>query len=97
MSAFKTNAARWFDATMDGAVKVERRKKPGYIGPDMRLQYVSKGTDGFTARRYDGGKRTYDGQGDVLCKRSGASQNLDWKARSEFHDNSAHTRKAGAP
>jgi hypothetical protein len=79
ITAFKAKASDWFDATMDGAVLVEPRTRANYQGLD-RLHYMAKGTDGFTARRF-GGYRKPGGQGVVLCKRSGVSQNVSWKAR----------------
>ena len=81
--AFKTKLPDWFDANADGAVKVDPRMKANYFGPDKRLSYMAKGADDFTCWRY-GGRRKPGGQGEVLCKRSGCSQNISWKARGIF-------------
>ncbi len=81
-SAFKAKASGWFDAEGDGAVKVDPRTKPGYCGPDKRLQYMTKGSDQFTCRRYSGNRKP---QGVVWIKRSGLSQNLGQKARDSFY------------
>lgn len=68
---FKTRAPDWFDA-LDGGVRVEPRHKSGR---DTRLQYMAKGADYVTCRRY-GGTRAKGGQGPVSIKRAGVAQCL---------------------
>ncbi len=75
----------WFN-TLDGGIKPDPRVKPGH--PDTRLQYMSKGADGFTCRRY-GGHRKRGGQGLIPFKRSGVSQNLNRKARAAYESEMA--------
>lgn len=62
----------WFGA-MDGGVRVEPRCYPGK--KDTRLQYLAKGADDFTCRRYRG-RRKKGGQGTIAIKRSGVSKLL---------------------
>jgi len=81
-STFKAKASVWFNAEADGAVKIDPRTKAGYCGPDKRLQYMAKGSDQFTCRRYGGNRKP---QGAVWIKRSGVSQNLGQKARDSFY------------
>lgn len=62
----------WF-GTMDSGIRVEPRCYPGIR--DTRLQYLSKGADDFTCRRY-GGRRAKGGQGTINIKRAGVSKLL---------------------
>lgn len=74
--AFEAKAATWFDA-LDGGVKVEPRNdaKRHAKGLGTRLQYMTKGADDFTCRRY-GGRRARGGQGPIAFKRAGVAQCL---------------------
>lgn len=87
--AFAAKASTWFDA-LDGGVKVDPRNCAG-SGRDMRLQYMCKGADDFTCRRY-GGRRAKGGQGPIPFKRAGVAQCL----RGEFRDQYAPAREAVA-
>ena len=71
--AFSAKANDWFQA-LDGGVKVDPRNCAGK-GSDMRLQYMAKGADDFTCRRY-GGRRAKGGQGPIPFKRAGVAQCL---------------------
>lgn len=71
--AFTAKANDWFQA-LDGGVKVDPRNCAG-SGTDTRLQYMCKGSDDFTCRRY-GGRRAKGGQGPIPFKRAGVAQCL---------------------
>ena len=79
--AFAAKANDWFQA-LDGGVKVDPRNCAG-SGSDMRLQYMCKGADDLTCRRY-GGRRAKGGQGPIPFKRAGVAQCLRLKAAVEF-------------
>lgn len=71
-SAFNTRVGNWFNA-MDGGVQAEPRNDTQRR--EGRLQYMAKGADDFTCRRY-GGRRAKGGQGPISIKRSGVAQCL---------------------
>jgi hypothetical protein len=73
---FKARADEWFDA-LDGGVKVDPRNdaQRRAKGLGTRLQYMSKGADDFTCRRF-GGRRARGGQGPIGIKRAGVAQLL---------------------
>lgn len=87
--AFTAKANDWFQA-LDGGVKVDPRNSAGK-GTDTRLQYMTKGADDFTCRRY-GGRRAKGGQGPIPFKRAGVAQCL----RVGFRDQYAPVREAVA-
>jgi hypothetical protein len=74
--AFKAKAADWFDA-LDGGVRVDPRNDAQRRAKcqGTRLQYMAKGCDDITCRRY-GGRRAKGGQGPVSIKRAGVAQCL---------------------
>ena len=74
--AFKDKAGSWFEA-LDGGVKVDPRNDAQRLakGQGGRLQYMSKGADDFTCKRY-GGRRAKGGQGPITIKRAGVAQCL---------------------
>lgn len=74
--AFKAKAGDWFDA-LDGGVRVDARNdaQRRAKGQGTRLQYMAKGCDDITCRRY-GGRRARGGQGPVSIKRAGVAQCL---------------------
>ena len=74
--AFKAKVSDWFQA-LDGGVKVDprndnQRKAKGF---GTRLQYMAKGADYLTCRRYEG-RRARGGQGPISFKRAGVAQLL---------------------
>lgn len=97
--AFAAKANDWFQA-LDGGVKVDPRNCAGK-GTDTRLQYMAKGADDFTCRRY-GGRRAKGGQGPIPFKRAGVAQCLRPKLEvsgtgaGEFRDQYAPAREAVA-
>ena len=74
--AFSERASIWFQA-LDGGVHVDLRKDAQRLAKGLpgRLQYMSKGADFLTCRRY-GGHRSTGGQGPVSIKRAGVSEFL---------------------
>ena len=91
--AFQAKVADWF-AALDGGVKAEPRKDAGRLnkGLGTRLQYMAKGADDMTCRRY-GGRRARGGQGPISIKRAGVSQCLRPKSTRDFFE--ALTRAPG--
>ena len=91
--AFKAKAGDWFEA-LDGGVRVDPRNDADRIpkGLGTRLQYMAKGADDMTCRRY-GGRRARGGQGPISIKRAGVSQCLRPKSTRDFFD--ALTRASG--
>ena len=75
-SIFRQRINGWFDA-LDGGVKVEARNDAGRLakGIGTRLQYMAKGADYLTCRRYRG-YRAKGGQGPIPFKRAGVSELL---------------------
>jgi hypothetical protein len=65
--------------SLDGGIDIRSRVERGHA--DFRLQYMTKGADDLTCRRF-GGRRKAGGQGVVLIKRCGTSQNIGRAARS---------------
>ena len=76
LPTFKARAGEWFDA-LDGGAKVEARNDTQRLAKGLpgRLQYMAKGADDFTCRRY-GGRRAKGGQGPIPFKRAGVAQCL---------------------
>lgn len=74
--SFKAKICNWFQA-LDGGVKAEARNDAGRRarGLGTRLNYMHKGADDLTCRRY-GGRRTKGGQGPIPIKRAGVAQLL---------------------
>lgn len=74
--AFKAKIGGWFDA-LDGGVRVDPRNdaRRHAKGLGTRLQYMTKGADYLTCRRY-GGYRAKGGQGPIPFKRAGVAQLL---------------------
>lgn len=74
--AFKAKAGDWF-AALDGGVRVDPRNdaQRRAKGLGTRLQYMTKGADDLTCRRYDG-RRARGGQGPIGIKRAGVSELL---------------------
>lgn len=73
---FKAKICNWFHA-LDGGVKAEARNDASRRarGLGTRLQYMAKGADYLTCRRY-GGNRAKGGQGPIPIKRAGVAQLL---------------------
>lgn len=78
--AFKARAAAWFQA-LDGGVCIDPRNdtQRRAKGHGTRLQYMAKGCDDITCRRY-GGRRAKGGQGPITIKRAGVAQCLRSKS-----------------
>ena len=72
--AFKAKVSDWFQA-LDGGVLAEPRNdaQRRRQGKTTRLQYMAKGADYLTCRRYDG-RRAKGGQGPIPFKRAGVAQ-----------------------
>lgn len=91
LRAFTERAAAWFQA-LDGGVLVEARndRQRHAKGLYTRLQYMAKGADYLTCRRYDG-YRAKGGQGPISIKRAGVAQLL--RSKPDF----SGTIKPGQP
>jgi len=89
---FQDKVEGWFDA-LDGGVKAEPRNDDKRLArrQGTRLQYMAKGADDITCRRYQG-RRAKGGQGPINIKRSGTAQCLRPKSAEFFN---AFTREPG--